>query len=68
MKPKVVIALSIYKPNLKWLEELLISLNNQTYQNIELLVWNDCPEDNFDYDKYFSQYNYFCSKFLYVMI
>ncbi len=56
MKPKVVIALSIYKPNLKWLEELLISLNNQTYQNIELLVWNDCPEDNFDYDKYFSQY------------
>ena len=48
MKPKVVIALSIYKPNLKWLEELLISLNNQTYQNIELLVWNDFPEHKYE--------------------
>lgn len=56
MKPKVVIALSIYKPNLKWLEELLISLNNQTYQNIELLVWNDCPEDKYNYDNFFSKY------------
>lgn len=56
MKPKVVIALSIYKPNLKWLEELLISLNNQTYQNIELLVWNDCPEDKYEYNKFFSKY------------
>lgn len=56
MKPKVVIALSIYKPNLKWLEELLISLNNQTYQNIELLVWNDCPEDKYEYNKFFTKY------------
>ena len=56
MKPKVVIALSIYKPNLKWLEELLISLNNQTYQNIELLVWNDFPEDKYEYNRFFSKY------------
>ena len=63
MKPKVVIALSIYKPNLKWLEELLISLNNQTYQNIELLVRNDCPEDKYDYDNFIVKKMSTCSSY-----
>lgn len=41
---KVSILLSIYKPNLDYLKEQLVSLNNQTYSNLELIVWNDCPD------------------------
>lgn len=44
--------MAIYKPNLKWLEEQLISLNNQTYANLNLIVWNDCPDDNFNYNEF----------------
>lgn len=43
-KPLVSILLAVYKPNTQWLIEQLISLNNQTYNNIELLVYDDCPE------------------------
>lgn len=44
-KPKVSIAMSIYKPNKAWLIQQLESLNNQDYNGeIELLVWNDSPE------------------------
>ena len=50
---KIDILMAIYKPNLKWLEEQLISLNNQTYENLNLIVWNDCPDDNFNYNKIF---------------
>ena len=46
MKPKVDILLAMYKPKIKWLRELLISLNNQDYENIELIVWNDSPNDS----------------------
>ena len=53
---KIDILMAIYKPNLKWLEEQLISLNNQTYENLNLIVWNDCPDDNFNYDKFFNKY------------
>lgn len=45
MKDKISILMAIYRPNLIWLEEQLTSLNNQTYKNLELLVWNDCPEE-----------------------
>ena len=31
--PKVEILMAIYKPNIKWLIEQIISLNNQTYKN-----------------------------------
>ena len=41
---KVSILLSIYKPNETFLRKQLDSLNNQSYQNIELIVWNDCPD------------------------
>lgn len=59
-EPKVIIALSIYKPNIKWFNELLNSLNEQTYENIELLIWNDCPEDSFDYEVFIKEriYNF----------
>lgn len=54
-KKKISIVLAMYKPNIKWLEELLDSLNGQTYPNLELLVWNDCPDDS-DHDEIFSKY------------
>ena len=41
----VTIVMAMYKPNITWLKEQLISLNQQEYSNLELLVWNDCPED-----------------------
>ncbi len=47
---KVTILMAIYKPNMKWLEEQLGSLNAQTYNNLELLVWNDAPDDITDYE------------------
>ncbi|CAI3632150.1 glycosyltransferase [Clostridium neonatale] len=52
-KPLVSILLAVYKPNEKWLIELLISLNEQTYENLELLIYDDCPDSpvNEDYFK-----------------
>lgn len=50
-KPSVLIAMAIYKPNLKWLIEQLDSLNEQTYDCLKLIVWNDCPADDIDYQK-----------------
>lgn len=44
MQKKVTILLSLYKPNITWLKELLSSLNNQTYKNIELIICDDCPD------------------------
>ncbi|WP_238858716.1 glycosyltransferase [Clostridium sp. YIM B02569] len=43
-RPLVSILLAVYKPNESWFIEQLISLNEQTYENIELLVYDDCPE------------------------
>ncbi len=54
--PQVDILLSIYKPNLNWLKELLESLNKQTYTNTKVIIWNDCPDDEFDYLQIFDNY------------
>lgn len=43
-KPLVSILLAVYKPNETWFVEQLISLNEQTYRNIELLIYDDCPD------------------------
>jgi len=53
---KVTILMAIYKPNMKWLEEQLKSLDAQTYNNLELLVWNDAPDDMTDYEPVFKRY------------
>lgn len=45
MDAKVSILLSIYKPNEVFLKKQLASLNDQTYDNLELIVWNDCPDE-----------------------
>ncbi|MBE6089742.1 MAG: glycosyltransferase family 2 protein [Clostridium beijerinckii] len=54
-KPLVSILLAVYKPNAKWLIEQLISLNEQTYKNIELLVYDDCPDSPVD-EELFKKY------------
>ena len=46
---KVSVLLSIYHPNPQTLREQLNSLNNQTYDNLELIVWNDCPDESIDH-------------------
>lgn len=48
--PLVTILMAIYKPNIKWLEEQLQSINAQSYANLKLLVWNDAPDDKTDYE------------------
>jgi glycosyltransferase involved in cell wall biosynthesis len=45
MEPLVTIIMALYQPNVIWLKELLQSLNNQDYPNLNLLVWNDCPNE-----------------------
>ena len=47
--PKVAILLPIYKPNIDWLVEQLVSVNEQTYGNMEIFVYLDDPEDKTDY-------------------
>lgn len=44
MKSKVSILLSVYRPNAEFLRQQLESLNAQTYETLELIVWNDCPD------------------------
>jgi len=60
-KPLVSILLAVYKPNENWLVEQLISLNEQTYDNIELLVYDDCPESPVNetvIKKYITKFSY----------
>ncbi|OPJ59540.1 putative glycosyltransferase EpsH [Clostridium chromiireducens] len=60
-KPLVSILLAVYKPNNNWLIEQLISLNEQTYENIELLVYDDCPDFQINEEiikKYITKFSY----------
>ena len=60
-KPLVSILLAVYKPNETWFIEQLISLNEQTYDNIELLVYDDCPDFPVNEDiikKYITKFSY----------
>ncbi|WP_035302627.1 glycosyltransferase [Clostridium sp. DL-VIII] len=43
--PLISILLAVYNPNYSWFKEQLISLNNQGYNNLELLIYDDCPEN-----------------------
>lgn len=59
--PLVSILLAVYKPNKKWLIEQLISLNNQNYNNLELYIYDDCPEYPVEeelFKKYITKFNY----------
>lgn len=41
-KPLVTIAMAVYNPRMDWFKEQLLSLNDQSYENLELLVLDDC--------------------------
>lgn len=59
--PLVSILLAVYKPNKDWFIQQLISLNNQSYGNIELLIYDDCPEflvDDKLFELYITKFNY----------
>ncbi|MDD6459633.1 MAG: glycosyltransferase [Absicoccus porci] len=58
---KVNILMSIYKPNLNFLIKQLQSINNQTYQNIEVLINDDCPDSPCEisvFKKYLTKVSY----------
>jgi len=43
--PHVTILMATYNPNLDWLKQQLMSLNEQTYTNLSLLVLDDASPD-----------------------
>ncbi|WP_244834513.1 glycosyltransferase family 2 protein [Clostridium sp. BJN0001] len=58
---QVSILLAVYNPNYDWFRKQLISLNNQSYKNINLYVYDDCPENPFDEEylkKYITNFKY----------
>ena len=58
---KCSILLSIYNPNEEFLVKQLESLNNQTYKNCEVLIYDDCPNLRYDktkFKKYLNKINY----------
>ena len=56
MRDQITVVMALYKPNLKWLEEELVSIEKQTYRYFSVIVWNDCPADNYDYVSFFKKY------------
>lgn len=48
---EITVVMALYKPNLRWLKEELQSLAGQTCKNFRLLIWNDCPDDTYDYSR-----------------
>lgn len=55
-KFEITVVMALYKPNLDWLKEELISIQKQTYRNFRVFVWNDCPDDKMDYNAFFKKY------------
>lgn len=43
----VSVLLATYNPNIKWLELQIASIMNQSYDNIELLILDDCSSETF---------------------
>lgn len=44
----VSVLMSVYQPNPDYFRQQLESLNRQTYEDVELLIWNDCPGEPVD--------------------
>lgn len=44
--PKVSVVMSIYKPNERYLAEQLKTIDDQDYDDFEIVVYNDCPTDD----------------------
>lgn len=43
--PKVSVLMSIYRPNERYLAEQLKSIDEQNFDSMEVVVYNDCPDD-----------------------
>ena len=41
-KPLISILMAVYEPRMDWLREQLMSLNDQTYPNLQLYIRDDC--------------------------
>lgn len=41
-EPLISIVMAVYEPNMQWLKEQLLSLEAQTYPNLELIIRDDC--------------------------
>lgn len=54
--PLVSIVLAIYNPNINWLIKQLTSLNEQSYNNLELLISDDCSTENIVDEQFFAKY------------
>lgn len=61
MSNKITVVMALYKPNLKWLEEQIKSIDNQRNVNLEIIIWNDDPLNTIDYvfllDKWIKKIN-----------
>ncbi|WP_298578401.1 glycosyltransferase [uncultured Olegusella sp.] len=53
--PCVSVIISIYKPNSLFLKRQLESIDNQDFDDMEIVIYNDCPED--------STWEKFCTKY-----
>lgn len=53
--PLVTIGMAVYKPNMEWFIKQLQSIDNQDYESIELLIWNDSPK-SFTCDEVVAKY------------
>lgn len=58
---KVDVLMSIYDPDMDYLKEQLKSLNEQTYENMEVLIYDDCVTKRCDqeiFEKYLTNKKY----------
>jgi glycosyltransferase involved in cell wall biosynthesis len=44
-QPLVSIVMATYNPRIDWFQEQLVSLNEQSYKNLELLILDDCSSN-----------------------
>ena len=61
MKDRVDILLSVYDPNIDYLIKQLKSLNNQTYDNLKLYVFDDCVDKRCNieiFERYITNFEY----------
>jgi len=61
MNKKVNIVLSVYDPNIDFLIKQLISINEQTYPNIEVIIHDDCIYNRCDitiFDQWLTKVHY----------
>lgn len=57
----VSVVISIFNPNIEYLTKQIESIENQDYQHIEIIIWDDNPETNVDerlFERLINKYSY----------